>query len=103
MRNYWREHSYQLMLSSKHTRASMCHLSKIVKKKKHFPNAPIVAWQAPYSTRASSQNTDMVPKANTISYQSTFFPRTLALWNNTNLKIPQQLYQSERLTYNNYL
>ena len=67
MRNYWREHSYQLMLSSKHTRASMCHLSKIVKKKKkHFPNAPIVAWQAPYSTRASSQNTDMVPKANTI-------------------------------------
>ena len=68
-------------LSSRRTRASMCHLSKIVKNQTHFPNAPVVSRQIPYNTRASSHNTLMVPRAKTMSYQSSFFPRTLALWN----------------------
>jgi hypothetical protein len=68
-------------LSSRWTQASMCHLSKIVRKQTHFPNAPIVSRQNPHYTRASRQNTLVVPRANTAAYQASFFPRTLAQWN----------------------
>ena len=77
------ENAHIPTLRSRHNRAGMCHLSKIVRKQTHFPNAPTVSRQNPYNTRALNQNTLVVPKANTTSYQSSFFPRTLALWNNS--------------------
>ena len=78
-------------LSSRRTQASMSHLSKIVRQQTHFPDAPIIPHQHPYYTRASSQlNTLMIPRANTASYQASFFPRTLAQWNKQKVNtIPQ--------------
>ena len=50
------ENAHIPTLRSRRNWASMCHLSKIVRKQTHFPNAPIVSWQNPYNTRASNQN-----------------------------------------------
>ena len=70
-------------LSSRRSNASLRHLTKIVKKQTYFPEAPITVRQNPYHTRISNENTLVVPRANSTSYKSSFFPKTLALWNSS--------------------
>ena len=74
-------------LSSRRSRASLQHLTKIVKNQTYiyFPEAPITVRQNPYFTRTSKVNTLVVPRANSTSHKFSFFPKTLALWNSSNI------------------
>ena len=92
------ENTHIPTLSSRRTQASMCHLSKIVKKQTHFHNAPIVSQQNPYNTRASNQNTLVAPKAITMYIISILLSKNPG--SVEYLKRYHKLYQSEYLTYN---
>ena len=74
-------------LSNRCIQASMSHLHKIMNKQTHFPDAPIYPWKNPYNTRTMNENALLIPRANTTSYQSSFFPKSLALWNNLSVNI----------------
>ena len=70
-----------LTLEKRRTKASLCHLFKIINKLTHYPDPPIMQWEFHYITRSSAPNRLIVPHSNTAYRQRSFFPSAIAPWN----------------------
>lgn len=69
------------------TQMNLCHLYKIINEVTHFPAAPVRPRAMHYNSRSVNSNSVSVPKLNTSSYQYSFFPKSLSLWN----KLPEEV------------
>ena len=70
--------------------SSLCHLYKIYHGMTHFPDAPLEQHTSIYNTRSTDSVTFKLPKVRTNGYKSSFFPRTIKLWNT----LPSELLNS---------
>ena len=69
-------------LKDRRTRACLCHLFKIVHGITEFADAPITHQVFNYNTRSSGKLIFCTPRLRTLSYKHSFFPSTIATWNN---------------------
>ena len=81
-------------LLSRRIQARLCHLYKIVNGITEFPDAPIEHKVPRYSNRSANMATLSVPRFKTNSYQFSFFPETISMWN----KLPKYIVESDSLT-----
>ena len=70
--------------------SSLCHLYKIYHGMTHFPDAPLEQHTSIYNTRSTDSVTFKLPKVHMNGYKSSFFPRTIKLWNT----LPSELLNS---------
>ena len=68
-------------LEKRRTKASLCHLFKIINKLTHYPDPPIMQWESHYIIRSSAPNRLIVPHSNMAYRQRSFFPSAIAAWN----------------------
>ena len=68
-------------LEKRRTKASLCHLFKIINKLTHYPDPLIMQWESRYIARSSAPNKLIVPYSNTAYRQHSFFPSAIASWN----------------------
>ena len=62
--------------------ASLCHLYKISRGLTDFDDAPLQKQQHTYNTRSSCKQTFSLPQCKTNSYQRSYFPNIISVWNN---------------------
>lgn len=61
--------------------ASLCHLYKISKGLTDYDEAPLHAQIHIYNTRASCKQMFSLPQCRTNSYQHSYFPNAISIWN----------------------
>ena len=69
-------------LQNRRDQSSICHLFKIVNGLTDFPNAPIKQYEFHYNSRSAHSAALSAPSFCTSYHQNSFFPSTIAKWNN---------------------
>ena len=81
-------------LQLRRIQASLCHLFKIINDLTDFPEAPVSVRQSNYNSRSTVAKTLSVPTFRTCSYQNSFFPLAITIWN----QLPNKLRNCTSLT-----
>ena len=68
-------------LQKRRVLASLCHLYKILRGLTDFDEAPLQPQSSVYNTRSSCKSMLTLPQFRTNSYQHSFFPSIISIWN----------------------
>ena len=86
-------------LSKRRLLASLCHLFKISRGLTDYDEAPLHAQVHIHNTRASCKQMFSLPQCRTNSYQHSFFPNAISIWNN----LPKEVIECSSVqTFKNY-
>ena len=76
-------------LKARRIQASLCHLFKIIHGLTEFADAPVHQQSFTFNTRSSNKPVVRLPQLRTQSYQDSFFPATISIWNSLLKEVTQ--------------